>query len=62
MTEIIKNGIYWWRVLNPDANYNTTIIVCESCKKKRRLPAMNRVFGSSQTCATCGITDKKGEN
>jgi hypothetical protein len=51
-------SIEWFRVVSPET-LRETLIVCHNCLRQHKLSLLNRVFGASQTCAKCGISDVK---
>lgn len=56
-------NIEWFRVVaygDKPTYQGQQLIVCRQCMVTHKLTILNRVFGASQTCAKCGVTDKKG--
>lgn len=56
-------NIEWFRVVKSGMKptyQSTQEIICGDCLRKDKPTLLNRVFGSTQTCARCGATDAKG--
>lgn len=59
MAKLADENISWFRVLSNAPFDHPGDIVCQDCLVQFKLQVLNRVFGASQTCAKCGVTDKK---
>lgn len=55
---LVNRTIEWFRVIGETAGKSQ--IVCDEClyAGKGTYALLNRVFGASQTCSNCGVTDR----